>query len=289
MLAAARRNDFHACPAHPGGDICAPFTSEVETNGFPQARAGDPALCGGPVDFLVTGSGTVTVRSKPAARVTDKSMHKGAVMVGSLNVKIGGPTVGVMLGDPDAAEQDCAALAATRHTPGQTRQSYGNCGIEASRAAINRARAARGLPPMTEDEALQRGIALGVAGHDPAKPWALGATDANGRVKLLKDQGVDASTEPGTPENIAQRVAEGRGVSASVYPYWYWPAWAHSKLDAQHEIGITGVEFDENGNVKAYIVTDSALGDCHLRIDAATWAYTHIPNTSITVTNHAIR
>jgi uncharacterized Zn-binding protein involved in type VI secretion len=269
--------------------VCAPNDGAVDTNGVPQARGGDPAICSGPVDFIVTGSGTVTIRSKPAARTTDRTLHKGFVSGGSGNVVIGGPAVGVTLGDPEGAKEDCAALAAGRHTPGASRQSCGNCGIEAWRGAINRARAARGLPPLSEDEALQRAIALGVAGHDPAKPWALGATSAPGRVKLLEDQGVAAQTEPGSPENIQQAVAEKRGVTASVHPYWYWPAWTRVQPDAAHEIQITGVEFDENGNVKAYIVTDSGLGECRLRIPAADFGYAQIPGAPITVTKHPIR
>jgi uncharacterized Zn-binding protein involved in type VI secretion len=291
MLPAARFGDFHACPAptHGGGPVIALPTARVLTNSRAQARGTDLAACAGPADFIVTGAATVKVGGQPAARLSDKTMHGGVVAVGAGNVMIGGPTAGVTLGDPAAAAKDCAALADTRHTPGRRGQSYGNCGIEAWRAIINRQRAADGLPPLTEDDAMQRALELGVAGHDPAKPWAYGATSADGRVKLLQDQGVDASAEPGSSAAVQQAVAERRGVSASVYPYWYWPGWTGVQPDAQHEIQITGVEFDENGNVKAYIISDSGLGQCSLRVSASDFVYAQIPGAPITVTKQPVR
>src|SRR5580700_3468594 len=204
MNPAARFGDFHFCPAptHAGGPVLSPPTGMVLTNGLPQARGADPALCAGPVDFIVMGAATVKIHGQPAARMTDKTMHGGLISFGSGNVMIGGPTAGVTLGDPDAAAKDCAALAATRHTPGSPHQSYGNCGIEAWRAIINRQRAADGLPPLTEDDALARAIGLGAAAHDPDKPWSYGSTTVDDRVKLLGDQGVDASAEPWSTEGI---------------------------------------------------------------------------------------
>jgi uncharacterized Zn-binding protein involved in type VI secretion len=268
--------------------VVTPPAGRVETNSLPQARGSDRCDCSGPPDFIVTGSGTVTVGSLPAARLTDKTMHQGAVVLGAANVMIGGPTVGATLGSPGAGKQECAALAATRHTPGQKHQSYGNCGIEAWRSIINRQRAARGEPALTEDQALQRAQDLGAAGKDPAKPWAIGAGTADDRVKILADQGILATKEPSTPENVQQFVAEGRGVSVAVYPIYYWPSWTGAKEDWKHEVLVTGVEYDKHGQAKAYIINDSGLGKCGLSIPADTFDQARIAGASLVVSQDRV-
>jgi uncharacterized Zn-binding protein involved in type VI secretion len=96
MPDAARVGDNHTCPVHTGGPIDAPASPNVDTNTVAQARAGDPATCAGPKDMIITGSKTVYVNGIPAARKTDKTVHKGAVAVGSSNVEIGGAPIQVM-------------------------------------------------------------------------------------------------------------------------------------------------------------------------------------------------
>src|SRR5512132_3409575 len=99
MLPSARKGEECLCPTH-GVGVIDKSAGSVETNGRGQARSGDAARCGcGPSDFLVTGSGSVTVNSQPAARMTDKTTHRGLVALGSGNVLIGGPTVGATLGN----------------------------------------------------------------------------------------------------------------------------------------------------------------------------------------------
>ena len=107
MLPAARNAEQCFCPAHGVGAINKSAAGSVETNSRGQARGGDSAVCPcGPIDFLVTGSGSVTVNSQPAARTSDKTMHHGLVMLGSGDVVIGGPTVGATLGNLGLAYTD---------------------------------------------------------------------------------------------------------------------------------------------------------------------------------------
>jgi len=286
MLPAARHDEECLCPAHGLGVIDKSAAGSVETNGRGQVRAGDTARCAcGPIDFLVTGSGSVTVNSQPAARMSDKTMHRGLVVLGSGDVVIGGPTVGATLGNAAASTKDCCALAATRHTKGSVRQGYGNCGVECWRSTVNRVRASRGEPPLTEDEMLGRAIDLKAAAgplDDKANQKTVGATIAPDRVRILADRGVDASVED--PEHMDQYIAEGRGVSVSVYPYWYWPEWTRAQPGWSHEVLITGVEYDENGQVKAYIINDTGLGQCGLRVAASDFARAQQPRAGITVT-----
>ncbi len=289
MLPSARKGDPCMCPAHGLGDVDKTATS-VETNGLGQARGGDTAPCtGGPLDFIVTGSGSVTVNSQPAARMSDKTMHQGIVMLGSGNVVIGGPTVGATLGNPATSTKECCALAATRHKKGSSQQGYGNCGVECWRSVVNRARAARGERPLTEDEMLGRAIDLKAAQgpiDDVPHRRTVGASIAPDRVRILADRGIEASVEH--PRNMDQFVAEGRGVSASVHPYWYWPDGSGSQPDWNHEVLITGVEYDENGKVNAYIINDTGLGKCGLRVSASDFRYAQPPGFAITVTKAPI-
>src|SRR5688572_9559313 len=106
----ARVADKHACPcptpqAHVGGPIDSPASTNVETNTKGAARATDLLTCE-PVkikNFIVTGSPTVEINGKMAARKTDKTMHPGPgeITEGSPNVEIGGGVAGATLGDPN--------------------------------------------------------------------------------------------------------------------------------------------------------------------------------------------
>ncbi len=298
MPFAARISDVHICPnctpqPHGGGPIMPPGSPMVQSNGLSQARATDPCMCmSAPMNFIVTGAELVLVDGLPAARMTDKTMHQppGTIVTGSPNILIGGPTVGVTLGGVQSSKAACAAAAATRHTPGSPRQSYGNCGLEAWRSAINKQRAARGLPPVTEDELLQRAHALNAAGNDPVnKPWAYGATSVGDRTKVLNDPniGLPASRGPSDPASIQQAVAEKRHVSASVHPT-YWPGATAKNEEWNHEIAVTGVEYDANGHPVAYIINDSALGQCGMRVPAAAFERALIPGAPTTVSDKPV-
>jgi uncharacterized Zn-binding protein involved in type VI secretion len=96
MMPAARLMDLHVCPMvtgvvpHVGGPVMALPTSKVLTGMMFQAVLGDKAICVGPPDSIVKGSGTVQVGGKPAARMLDSCAHGGMITVGCPTVIIGG-------------------------------------------------------------------------------------------------------------------------------------------------------------------------------------------------------
>ena len=57
---------------------------------MPAARMGDMAVCAGPPDTIVKGSGTVLIGKMPAARMLDNCAHGGMVVIGCPTVLIGG-------------------------------------------------------------------------------------------------------------------------------------------------------------------------------------------------------
>ena len=108
LFMASRVTDYHACPMvsgpvlHVGGPILPIGHPTVLIGSRLSARGTDQATCVGPLDFIVTGAGTVFTGGKPAARVTSATMHGGKVVLGCFTVFIGGPSVGVTLGNPAA-------------------------------------------------------------------------------------------------------------------------------------------------------------------------------------------
>lgn len=100
MPPAARLTDFHECPMqtpvvpvpvpHVGGPIVGPGDPTVLIEGLPAARIGDLLICIGPPDAIVQGSATVLIGGVPAARLGDATAHGGEIVLGALNVMIGG-------------------------------------------------------------------------------------------------------------------------------------------------------------------------------------------------------
>jgi uncharacterized Zn-binding protein involved in type VI secretion len=96
---AARLTDMHLCPMvtpgvppipHVGGPISGPGAPTVMIANMPAARVGDMAVCVGPPDSIVKGSGTVLIASMPAARMGDSTAHGGSIVLGCPTVLIGG-------------------------------------------------------------------------------------------------------------------------------------------------------------------------------------------------------
>lgn len=91
---AARKGDMHNCPAyngdtpHKGGPIIDGDFS-VLIDDMPSARVGDKASCDAPPDTISSGSGTVFVSGKAAARKNDSTAHGGVIVAGSSTVEIG--------------------------------------------------------------------------------------------------------------------------------------------------------------------------------------------------------
>ncbi len=88
-MPAARITDMHACPMqtpglppipHVGGPIIGPGAPSVLIGKLPAALLGDMLVCVGPPDTISTGSSTVMICGKPAARclrVGDKTPKSG--------------------------------------------------------------------------------------------------------------------------------------------------------------------------------------------------------------------
>ena len=96
MPAAARVGDLHTCPMvtalvpHVGGPISPPGVPTVLIGGMPAATVGSIAICVGPPDSIIMGSGTVLIGGMPAARMADSTAHGGVIAVGLPTVDIGG-------------------------------------------------------------------------------------------------------------------------------------------------------------------------------------------------------
>ncbi len=99
MPPAARLTDMHECPMqtpavvpipHVGGPIVGPGAPTVLIGGLPAAKLGDTLVCVGPPDTIVQGSATVNIMGMPAARMGDSTAHGGNIVLGALNVMIGG-------------------------------------------------------------------------------------------------------------------------------------------------------------------------------------------------------
>jgi uncharacterized Zn-binding protein involved in type VI secretion len=56
---------------------------------MPAAVVGDMAVCTGPPDTIIVGSGTVMIGGKPAARMGDSTSHGGTIILGEFTVLIG--------------------------------------------------------------------------------------------------------------------------------------------------------------------------------------------------------
>ena len=99
MRPAARLTDMHACPMvtpgtpaipHLGGPVSGPGVPTVLICKLPAAVVGDLAVCAGPPDAIVTGSASVMIGGRPAARVGDTTAHGGSIVTGCPTVIIGG-------------------------------------------------------------------------------------------------------------------------------------------------------------------------------------------------------
>ncbi|MBV1873609.1 MAG: PAAR domain-containing protein [Gammaproteobacteria bacterium] len=99
MPPAARLTDMHECPMvtpaippipHVGGPVIGPGEPSVLIAKLPAARVGDMLVCVGPPDSIVKGSSSVTIGGMSAARMGDSTAHGGEIILGALNVMIGG-------------------------------------------------------------------------------------------------------------------------------------------------------------------------------------------------------
>lgn len=283
---AARVGDLHKCGAtHIGGNILPPASTDVKTNVLPQARATDQLACAGPgsaPDFIITGSGTVLINGLPAARFMDLTMHAaptaGQILMGSENVIIGGPTVGATLGNPGAGQAAFLAAAAGR-VSGQVQQSYGNCGVESTRQVVNQATGANA----SENDLLNDAIKHGDAANS-SNPNELGGTTPASRQSLLARNSVSSSLQDSTIENIAQAVAEKKGVITSHNVRKLWGP----QYQGGHAVVTTGVEYNADGTVKNLIINDTGAGQGSRPVPASQYQESLTAGSKVNVTDDPI-
>ncbi|MCL1078184.1 type VI secretion protein [Parashewanella spongiae] len=98
MFPAARATDMHVCPMqtpaivpipHVGGPLL-PMPSTVLIGNLPAATMGQMAVCVGPPDSVIKGSGTVLFGNMPAVRMLDSTAHGGTIILGWPTVLVGG-------------------------------------------------------------------------------------------------------------------------------------------------------------------------------------------------------
>lgn len=289
MPPAARVADKHLCPCpspapHVGGPIDSPASPTVHTNNRGQARGGDPLTCVGASvkNFIVTGSATVEINGKLAARLTDRTMHPppGVIFEGSNDVEIGGPTKGVTLGNPDAGKKMCEAAAKGRKS-GRTQQSYQNCGVEATRQVINQATGKNISEDALLDDAMDHG--------DATRKWKRadsGGTQDSSWPNIAGRHGVGMHKQDQNLQNLGQAVGEGKGV---VTAHDVAVLWGPTNSGG-HAVTVTGMEFDANGNPKTVIYNDTgvASGNCGRTLDAATFGKSNLSGFQMAVTDNPI-
>ena len=288
MPEAARVGDNHVCnmvdpsgTPHVGGPVLPTGSPMVLTNGLAQARGTDKLTCAVPApDFIVTGAGSVLVDGLPAARKTDRTMHAppGQIMLGSPDVLIGGPTVGVTLGNPTAGNAACNAAAAGR-TSGSTQQSYNNCGVESSRQIINQATGAS----IREDALLDSAMRNGDADQE-RRHFDSGGTSPSERQSILARNGVPSTLQPNTMANITQAIAERRGVITSHDVAVLWGP----GNSGGHAVLVTGLQYDQNGNLVNVIINDTGTGNCQNSIPATQFQNSLRSGRDVNVTTNPI-
>lgn len=291
---AARVTDPQVCTTptpnpHGGGPILPPCSPTVVTVKFPQARATDQATCTGAAgapNFIVTGSSSVMVNGLMAARMTDKMMHPppGMIVLGAITVMIGGPTAGATLGNPTSATAACNS-AATGRTSGSVSQSYQNCGVESSRQIVNQATGAG----ISEDALLTQSIANGDADTAP-KAADRGGTSPAQRQSILASNGVPSTLQDPTMQNLAQAVAERRGVITShdVSTFWPPPGQAGGPYTGGHAVVVTAVGYDASGNLATVTVNDTGFGICGSTYPVARFQSSLRPGRQMNVTTNPV-
>jgi uncharacterized Zn-binding protein involved in type VI secretion len=276
MSAAGRTQDFHACPSHKGGPLEG-NARQLRINSEVAARAGDSALCEGPRDRIVTGSATVRFNGRAASRVGSRTMHGGALLIGSGNVRVGGPAAGTTVGSPHRGEKMCHALGPGRHPPpgtvypaghpraGQpilpsgTRQSYNNCGVETSRAVVQEATGKEISEDAMLDSHLDDGLARG--SKDPKQRFRSGGTNPVERQEILRKHGVESELHPQEDMGgMAQAVADGHGVITSHNGGILWNDTAY--LGSGHSVLLSGINYNANGEIESVTVVDTGTGNC---------------------------
>ena len=85
-----------------------------------------------------------------------------------------------------------------------------------------------------------------------------GSTSAGARKIILEHYGIPSELREASVQNIADAVAEGRGVIISVYAEMLYRGWSNHR--DSHAITVTSVKKDRYGNILGFYVCDSGTG-----------------------------
>ncbi len=281
---AARVGDMHTCPTvdpgpkpHVGGPVLPAGEPTVLIGGMPAARMGDKATCVGPPDTIAAGAFPVPIGKTPAARMTDQTAHGGVVVGGCATVLIG---LSGTTGNPRLGLGDCQAAAAGRNPPpstldnngnpvasGTTQQSYNNCGVETSRLIVNRSTGAN----LTQEGLLNSAMGSGIATQVPGNLFASGGTNPAGRASILAQNNVPAHLESRNMTNLQHSVMRGRGNIVTVDSSTLWSNGAAPPSTGDHVVNVTGLEYDDNGDITNVIITDTGTGQCQQSVPLNVW------------------
>ncbi len=288
---AARVSDMHVCPMvtpgvppvpHVGGPVLPAGAPTVLIGGLPAARMGDMAVCVGPTDSIIKGAFPVPIMNNPAARMGDQTAHGGSIVAGLPTVLIG---LSGTAGNVRVGTAMCNGAASGRAS-GTTQQSYNNCGVESSRQVINQANTSA----VTENQLLQSAINQGFANGTPGSPpaFANGGTGAAGRQSILAANGVASTVQTSNLGNLGLAMSRGQGVIANLDAAQLWGG--ATPPGSLHAITVTGVEYDDAGNVVNVIINDTGTGNCGQVVPVATWnsAVGAHPAPALNVTNNPI-
>jgi len=210
--------------------------------------------------------------------VTDDVSCEGSIASGCDSVRIGKPR-GKIIGDVTAGQKMCRA-AANGRTWGSLQQSYSNCAVESARQIINQARNKN----ISEDELLRFALSRGYADRASVvvrRNAPLGDGDGGAAlntkiVPLLRSYGVSATVQNSNWDNMARALVSGKGVIAQADAYYLWQGVVpDSQLQqmgkkAWHAVVVTGIEYDDGGNVTNIIINDSA-GQCSRKVPLNQW------------------
>lgn len=270
------------CGCRAGPAVVSVGSGTVQVNSLAPARVGEMSVRGG---------------------------HAGTFTVGSPNVRIGGPAIvgpfarfkracaqladgrraGRLLHQVtreqwNAAGPDLQKLYSTPTPSGNAYQSAGNCGLESVRQII-RERTGKDLDESelferaydyrdpSSDEYRHRGLT-----GDPANPsltfsgkrygdvWkTAGGTRPDQDKKLLELYGVEAENIACTRPNIENSLAQGQPIVAPV-DFSFRDGGEHR---GSHAILVFAMELDDDGNVAAFYINDTADGGgCGTRVPA---------------------
>lgn len=281
-------------PAGPGARLAAEAAKALACSMFSSAIAS--AAAGADVHACVTpwpmpphGSG-VDTQGSPTVMVTGRHKlgRQGDQIleaIGGMSSIVGGcPTVLVgcagITGNVPAGQAACVAAAAGRNPPPGTvdnngnpilpntpGQSYNNCGCETSRQIINQATPAN----VSQEGLLNQAMAGGQAQQVPGNLFASGGTGPADRQQILANNGVPSHLEDRNMGNLETAMANGQGAIVVVDSQTLWTNGATPPSTGDHVVVVTGVEYDDNGNVAAVWINDTGAGTCSQRVTPAVW------------------